>query len=42
MNEAVKTLKPRPMFVGLKSEQLQRLFQLCKREDYAPGQVLCE
>jgi CRP-like cAMP-binding protein len=42
MNEALKTLKPLPMFVGLKPEQLQRLFQLCKREDYTPGQVLCE
>lgn len=42
MNEAVSTLKPLPIFVGLKPAQLQSLFQLCKREDYAPGQVLCE
>lgn len=42
MNEAVSTLKPLPIFVGLKASQLQSLFQLCKREDYTPGQVLCE
>ncbi len=42
MNEAISALKPLPIFVGLKPAQLQSLFQLCKREDYAPGQVLCE
>ncbi len=42
MNEAVRALKPLPIFVGLKASQLQNLFQLCKREDYTPGQVLCE
>lgn len=42
MNEALRTLKPLPIFVGLKPAQLQSLFQLCKREDYTPGQVLCE
>lgn len=42
MNEAASALKPLPIFVGLKPNQLQSLFQLCKREDYTPGQVLCE
>jgi signal-transduction protein with cAMP-binding, CBS, and nucleotidyltransferase domain len=42
MNEAANALKPLPIFVGLKTSQLQSLFQLCTREDYAPGQVLCE
>lgn len=42
MNEVASTLKPLPIFVGLKPNQLQSLFQLCKREDYAPGQTLCE
>lgn len=42
MNEADSALKPLPIFVGLKPHQLQSLFQLCKREDYTPGQVLCE
>ena len=42
MNEAVRALKPLPIFSGLKTSQLQSLFLLCKGEDYTPGQVLCE
>lgn len=42
MNEAINPLRPLPIFVGLKPNQLQSLFHLCKREEYAPGQVLCE
>lgn len=42
MNEAADALKPLPIFVGLKANQLQSLFQLCRRENFAPKQVLCE
>lgn len=42
MNELLRTLRPLPLFVGLKPKQMQSLLGSCRVEDFAPGQTLCE
>lgn len=42
MKEMLRTLRPLPLFVGLKPKQMQSLLGICKVEDFAADQALCE